>query len=78
MAAPSRILAWRIPMDTGARQAIGHGVTESQTRLGGRAHTLALHFYVSFSVSTAEGISLSYTRIPSFLDFPPTVANRRC
>ena len=40
-------------------------------------HTVALHFCVSFSVSTAEGISLSYTRIPSFLDFPPIVANRR-
>ena len=34
MAAHSGILAWRIPMDRGARQAAVHGVvTESQTRL---------------------------------------------
>ena len=29
----SNILAWRIPMDRGAWQAIVHGVTKSQTRL---------------------------------------------
>ena len=29
----SSILAWRIPMDRGAWQAIVHGVTKSQTRL---------------------------------------------
>ena len=29
----SRVLAWRIPMDRGAWQAIVHGVTKSQTRL---------------------------------------------
>ena len=33
MATHSSILAWRIPMDRGARQAIVHGVPESQTRL---------------------------------------------
>ena len=33
MATPSRILAWRIPTDRGARWAMVHGVTESQTRL---------------------------------------------
>ena len=31
MATHSNILAWRIPMDRGAWQAIGHGVTKSQT-----------------------------------------------
>ena len=33
MATHSRLLAWRIPMDRGAWQAIVHGVTKSQTGL---------------------------------------------
>ena len=33
LATHSSILAWRIPMDRGAWQAIVHGVTNSQTRL---------------------------------------------
>ena len=33
MATHSSILAWRIPMDKGAWQAIVHGVTKSQTQL---------------------------------------------
>ena len=32
MATHSNILAWRIPMDTGAWQATIHGVAKSQTR----------------------------------------------
>ena len=33
MATHSSILAWRIPMDRGAWQAVVHGVTKSQTQL---------------------------------------------
>ena len=33
MATHSSILAWRIPMDRGAWQAIVHGVSKSQTQL---------------------------------------------
>ena len=33
MATPSIILAWRIPMDRGAWQAVVHGVTKSRARL---------------------------------------------
>ena len=33
MATQSSILAWRIPMDQGAWQATGHGITKSWTRL---------------------------------------------
>ena len=33
MATHSSILAWRIPMDSGAWQAVVHGVAKSQTRL---------------------------------------------
>ena len=33
MATHSSILAWRIPIDRGTRQATVHGVTKSQTRL---------------------------------------------
>ena len=33
MATHSNILAWRIPMDRGAGQAIVHGVAKSRTRL---------------------------------------------
>ena len=33
MATPSSILAWRIPMDRGARRATAHGVTKSHTQL---------------------------------------------
>ena len=33
MATHSNILAWRIPMDRGARQAKVHGITKSQTQL---------------------------------------------
>ena len=35
MATRSSVLAWRIPMDRGARRATVHGVTESWTRLKG-------------------------------------------
>ena len=34
MATPSSILAWRIPMDSGAWHAIAHGVARSWTQLG--------------------------------------------
>ena len=37
MATHSSILAWRIPMDRGASQAIVHGVAKSWTQL--RTHT---------------------------------------
>ena len=33
MTTPSSILAWRIPMDTGAWRATVHGVAKSQTQL---------------------------------------------
>ena len=33
MATHSSILAWRLPMDSGAWQAVVHGVAKSQTRL---------------------------------------------
>ena len=33
MAAHSSILAWRVPMDRGARQVTVHGVTKSLTQL---------------------------------------------
>ena len=33
MATHSSIVAWRIPLDRGARQAIVHGVTKSQSQL---------------------------------------------
>ena len=42
MAAHSRILAWRIPMDRGAWQATVHGVAKSQTRL----KRLGTHFSI--------------------------------
>ena len=43
MATQSTIPVRKIPMDRGAWQATGHGVTESQTRLGSQAqHTLLL------------------------------------
>ena len=37
MATPSRILAWRIPMDRGVWWAIVHEVAKSRTRLSGEA-----------------------------------------
>ena len=40
MATHSSILAWRIPMDRGARWATVHGVTKSQTQLRDLEHTL--------------------------------------
>ena len=33
MATHSSILAWRNPMNTGAQQAVIHGITKSRTRL---------------------------------------------
>ena len=39
MATHSSILAWRSPMDRGALRVTVHGVAESQTRLGGKAHS---------------------------------------
>ena len=42
MASYSSILAWRIPMDRGARQAIVHGVSKSQTWLSD------FHIYISY------------------------------
>ena len=40
MATHSSILAWRIPMDGGAWQAIVNGVTKSQTWLSDRLSTM--------------------------------------
>ena len=40
----SSILAWRIPMDRGAWQAIVHGVTKSQTQLSD-FHFSTSHFF---------------------------------
>ena len=40
MAAPSNILAWRIPMDRGAWWAIVHGVAKNQTQLHVHFHAL--------------------------------------
>ena len=42
MATHSNILAWRIPMDRGARWATAHGVTQSRTRLSNLPHTHAV------------------------------------
>ena len=39
MATHPNILAWRIPMDRGARQAKVHGVRKSRMRLRDQAHT---------------------------------------
>ena len=39
IATHSSILAWRIPMDRGAWQAIVHGIANSQTQLSDKAHT---------------------------------------
>ena len=39
MAIHSGILAWRIPMDRGARQSTVYGITKSWTRLSDSAHT---------------------------------------
>ena len=47
MATNSSILAWRIPMDRGAWQAIVHGVEKSRTWLSNRAqHKYSLWFKV--------------------------------
>ena len=40
----SSILAWRIPMDRGARWAIVHGVTKSQTQLSNEAQYTDLSY----------------------------------
>ena len=37
MATHSSILAWRIPIDIGAWQAVAHGVAQSRTRLSNSA-----------------------------------------
>ena len=44
MATHSSILAWRIPMDRGARWAIVHGVTKSQTQLSNEAQYTDLSY----------------------------------
>ena len=50
LATRSRILAWRIPMDRGAWWAMGHGVTESWTRLSDLAQ-LSMAQGTAFSIS---------------------------
>ena len=45
MTTHSSILAWRIPIDRGPRQATVHGVTKSQTRLSDYAHTQKERIY---------------------------------
>ena len=45
MATHSSILAWRIPIDRGTRQATVHGVTKSQTWLSDYAHTQKERIY---------------------------------
>ena len=42
MATHSSILAWRTPMDRGARQATVHGVAKNWTQLSNQAHTPAM------------------------------------
>ena len=67
MAAHSRILAWRIPMDRGAWQAIVHGVAKSQTRL----KRLSTHFSIDvggakFQHESVKGPERSIYPVVSF------------
>ena len=48
------ILAWRIPMDRGARWATVHGVAKSQTQLS------TAHFYLEFSSVCIDEIGLFF------------------
>ena len=46
MTTQSGILAWRIPMNRGAWQAMVHGVTKSETQLSNQAQHTTQHMYV--------------------------------
>ena len=50
MATPSSILAWRIPVDSGAWRATVHGVTNSWTQLSDSAQ----HIYIYISATTQK------------------------
>ena len=45
MATPSSILAWRIPVDSGAWRATVHGVTNSWTQLSDSAQNIYIYIY---------------------------------
>ena len=50
VATHSRILAWRIPMDRGARGATVHGVTTSRTHIERHQWNSILSFLASYTL----------------------------
>ena len=58
MAAHSSILAWRIPIDSGAWWATAHGVAKSQTRLAHSLYSLdaSLLFYMYFANNFPQSV----------------------
>ena len=70
----SRVLAWRIPMDRGARRAAVHGVAKSRTRLC----TVRNYFTVlSQFVLHNEGNRLHAYIYPLFWGFPSHLGHYR-
>ena len=61
MAPHSSTLAWKNPMDGGARQAAVHGVTESRTRLSD--FTFTFHFHALEKAMATHSSVLAW-RIP--------------
>ena len=61
MATHSSILAWRIPMDRGAWQAVVHGVTKSQTQLKqlNMGTVLIQHYYLP-GIVLGEDVTASF------------------
>ena len=74
MATHSRILAWRIPMDRGARQATVHGVTNSWTPLSDFSFTF--HFY-ALEKEMATHSSVLAWRIPGEPGGLPSMESHR-
>ena len=81
LATNSSILAWRIPMDRGAWQAIVHGVAKSQTQLSDLAQNniyIIIHVYLYLFTEIDLFIFASLSLSTYFRICLPSICHLQC